>query len=73
MPKGGLEPPFPYGNRFLKPTRMPFRHFGSLALDRPPAPDANDRLESSAGNPNYFSWRGQQITPFGTGPRINQR
>lgn len=29
VPKGGLEPPRPYGQRILSPLRLPFRHLGT--------------------------------------------
>ena len=28
VPEGGIEPPPPIGDRFLKPARLPFRHSG---------------------------------------------
>jgi hypothetical protein len=30
VPKGGFEPPRPYGHYALNVARLPFRHFGTL-------------------------------------------
>ncbi len=32
VPKGGFEPPLPEGNCALNAARLPFRHFGTLAV-----------------------------------------
>src|SRR5438552_1578696 len=33
MPKVGVEPTLPRGNRLLRPARLPFRHFGERWLN----------------------------------------
>ena len=35
VPKEGLEPSRPYGQRILNPPRLPFRHFGAVAHATP--------------------------------------
>ena len=32
VPKGGLEPPRPFGHRHLRPARLPFRHPGRVFM-----------------------------------------
>jgi len=32
VPKGGLEPPRGHPQRFLRPPRLPFRHFGTVTF-----------------------------------------
>ena len=48
VPKGGFEPPLPEGNCALNAARLPFRHFGTRAVEQTmiqrPGPAFNSAL-----------------------------
>src|SRR6267378_6370924 len=74
VPRAGVEPARPCGHRFLRPTRLPFRHLGAALF--PPFGEARQyhspvRLTVAAGLCLILAAACVQVSPPGN-PTANQ-